>query len=131
MKRMLLFIVLLPLASGSVYSSEPGQPLRGEDFVLLSPGLTAESVFPPYGCPTEPHSWCWSTEDGPVFDPTGNQYGLRVDTIPLTCAPPGEAYKWTVIRLTPSGTSEDVAYIQTRCIQPQCVFRTNAITDFG
>jgi len=108
--------------TGLVMASDPGQPLRGEDFVMLTPGLTAESVFAPYTCPTDPYSWCWVTNDGATFDSVGNQYGLRVETIPLSCTPPGQAYRWTVTRLTPSGVSENLAYIQTRCVLPQGPF---------
>jgi len=115
MKLLALGVVLFALPA---LASAPGQPLGPDDFVFTVPGLSAVELLP-RGCQ---FPWCWSSNPGsqtpysltPQIDVAGHQYATR-DVGLLNCN--GTArFRRYIVRLTPDGVEEDVAYITERCI---------------
>lgn len=126
----ILFLFCIP-----ILASEPREPLDASDIVFFIPGLTATDFLPRCECDVP---WCFNdldrsdnsqagdnrgpyVWDQPVIDADGYQYAFRHEGL-VTCNGSWRKRRY-IIRMSTSGTQEDVAYIEDRCFSDT----TNAV----
>jgi hypothetical protein len=116
----------LSLAALSSMASEPGQPLDGEDWVFLLPGLTGSDFLPAQvgRCNDLPQNEkvasdvCMWKRGGNV-DAEGHVFLLGGETV-LTGVLCGgyQLRRQEIYRVTPTGVRQLVAYLDDRCVNP-------------